>query len=44
MKHYNVMIDGRNLYDKPIRNDLKTYDNIRKFVTGKSAIRTGENF
>ena len=28
------MIDGRNLFDQPIANDLKTYDNIRKIATG----------
>ena len=29
------MIDGRNLFDQPIKNDLKTYDNIRKIATGQ---------
>ena len=29
------MIDGRNLFDQPIKNNLKTYDNIRKIVTGQ---------
>ena len=29
------MIDGRNLFDQPIRNDLNTYDNIRKIATGQ---------
>ena len=29
-KDYNVMIDGRNSFDQPIKNDLKTYENIRK--------------
>ena len=29
------MIDGKNLFDKPLRNDLKTYDNIRKIATGQ---------
>ena len=27
-----VMIDGENFFDQPIRNNLKTYDNIRKQV------------
>ena len=27
------MIDGRNVFDQPIKNDLKTYDNIRKIAT-----------
>ena len=30
------MIDGRNFYDQPIKNDLKTYGNIRKIETGQS--------
>ena len=29
------MIDGRNFFDKPIKHDLKTYDNIRKTATGQ---------
>ena len=35
IKDYNVKIDGRNLFDKPINNDIKTYDNIRKIATGQ---------
>ena len=35
IKDYNVVIDGRNFFDKPIRNDLKTYNNIRKIATGQ---------
>ena len=36
------MIDGRNVFVKPIKNDLKTYDDIRKIVTGQSVDnRTG---
>ena len=35
IKDHNVMIDGRNLFDHPINNDLKTYDNIRKIATGQ---------
>ena len=30
IKDYNVMIDGRDSFDRPIKNDVKTYDNIRK--------------
>ena len=33
IKDYNVIIDGRYLFDQPIKNDSKTYDNIRKKVT-----------
>ena len=29
------MINGWNFFDQPIKNDLKTYDNIRKIVTGQ---------
>ena len=35
IKDYHVMIDGRNFFDQPIKNDLKTYDNIRKIATGQ---------
>ena len=35
IKDYNVIIDGRNFFDQPIKNDLKTYDNIKKIVTGQ---------
>lgn len=28
------MIDGENLFDQPIRNDVKTYKNITKITTG----------
>ena len=33
---YNIAIHGRNFYDKPIRSDLKMYDNITKTPTGQS--------
>ena len=29
------MIDGQNFFDQPIRNNLITYDNIRKNATGQ---------
>ena len=29
------MIDGRNVFDQPVKNNLITYDNIRKTVTGQ---------
>ena len=35
IKYYNILIDGKNLFDQPIKNDLKTYDNIRKILTGQ---------
>ena len=30
------MIDGRNLFDHRIKNDLEIYHNIRKIATGQS--------
>ena len=32
IKDYNVLIDERKFFDQPTKNDLKTYDNIRKFA------------
>ena len=29
------MIDGRNFFDQPVNNNLRTYDNIRKTATGQ---------
>ena len=28
------MIDGRNFFDQPLKNNLITYDNIQKIATG----------
>ena len=30
MKDCNVMIDGCNVFDKPLSNKIRTHDNIRK--------------
>ena len=35
-----VTIDGRNFFDQPIKNDLKTYDNIRKVAMGQAGDNT----
>ena len=35
IKDYNVIIDGENFFDQPVKNDLITYDNIQKIVTGQ---------
>ena len=35
IKDYNVMIDEQSFFDKPIKNDQITYDNIRKIATGQ---------
>ena len=31
----NVMINGENFFDQPIKNNKVTYENIRKFATGQ---------
>ena len=41
-KGYNVMIDGKNFFDEPAKNDNVTYENIRKIATGQGDdYRTG---
>ena len=35
IKYYYVVIDGRNFFDQPIKNDLKTYRNIRKIAASE---------
>ena len=35
IKDYNVMIDGKNFFDQPVKNDKITYENIRKVATGQ---------
>ena len=35
IKDYNIMINGENIFDQPIKNDKVTYENIRKIVTGQ---------
>ena len=35
IKHYNIMINGENFFDQPIKNNKVTYDNIRKIATGQ---------
>ena len=32
IKSNNVMIDGKNTFYKPVNNDIKTYESIRKIV------------
>ena len=29
------MIDGKNFFDQPVKNDKVTYGNIRKILTGQ---------
>ena len=35
IKDYYVMIDGKNIFDQSINNDIKIYENIRKIATGQ---------
>ena len=35
IKDYNVMINGRNVFNQTIKNDLTIYDNIQKIATGQ---------
>ena len=29
------MVDGQNFFDQLVKNNLRTYDNIRKIATGQ---------
>ena len=42
IKAYIFVVDGRNFFDKPIRNDLKTFNNIKKIPTGEGDDYTSE--
>ena len=35
VKDYNIVINGENFFDQPIKNNKETYDNIRKIATGE---------
>ena len=35
IKDYNIIINGENFFDQPIKNNKVTYDNIRKIATGQ---------
>ena len=39
IKDYNVMFDGKIFFDQPVKNNLRTYDNVRKIETGQ-----GDNY
>ena len=42
IKNYNIMINGGNFFDQPIKNNKVTYENIRKIATGQGDdYRTG---
>ena len=35
IKDNNVMINGENVFDQPVKNNKVTYENIRKIATGQ---------
>ena len=35
IKDYNIMINGEDFFDQPIKNNKVTYENIRKIATGQ---------
>ena len=35
IKDYNIVINGENFFDQPIKNNTVIYDNIRKIATGQ---------
>ena len=35
IKGYNIMINGENFFDQPIKNNKVTYENIRKIAAGQ---------
>ena len=35
IKNYNIVINGQNFFDQPIKNNKVTYENIRKIATGQ---------
>ena len=35
MKEYNFRINGQNLFNQPVKNYLRTFDNIWKITTGQ---------
>ena len=35
IKNCNVMIDGNNFFDQPVKNDQRTYNNTWKITAGQ---------
>ena len=40
IKDYNIMINGENFFDQPIKNNKVTYENIRKIATDQGDVYT----
>ena len=41
IKDYNIMINGENFFDQPIKDNKVTYENIKKIATGQDDHKTG---
>ena len=35
IKDYNIMFDGKKTFNQPVKNNVGTYDHIRKIATGQ---------
>ena len=35
LKEYNIMINGENVFNQPVKNNKVTYENIKKIATGQ---------
>ena len=44
IKVYNVMIDGKNFFNQPVKKEKVTYENIRKIATGREDDYTNDCF
>ena len=44
IKDYNIMIDGENVFDQPVKIDMRTYNNIRKIAAGQGDDYTSDCF
>ena len=40
IKNYNVIINGKKIYDQTIDSDVKRYEEIRKLTTGQGEVYT----
>ena len=40
IKDYKVKINGKNIFDQPINNNTKTYENVRKIASGQGGAYT----
>ena len=40
IKNYNIMINGENVFDQPIKHNKVTYEKIRKVAMGKGVSYT----